>query len=47
MRPVQTFKSFNSDAATLVGIDVAHMIHKGQFRLTGLSGFEQFGDLAG
>lgn len=46
-RPMQTFKSFNSAAATLAGIDVAYMIRKGQFDQTGLSGFEQFAELAG
>jgi putative transposase len=46
-RPIQTFKSFNSAAATLAGIEVAHMIRKGQFNQTDLSGFEQFAELAG
>lgn len=46
-RPMQTFKSFNSAAATLAGIEVAHMIRKGQFDLPGLSGFPQFAELAG
>ena len=46
-RPMQTFKSFNSTAATLAGIEVAHMIRKGQFGRPGLSGFAQFGELAG
>ena len=46
-RPMQTFKSFNSAAATLAGIEVAHMIRKGQFDRSGLSGFEQFAELAG
>lgn len=45
-RPMQTFKSFNSAAATLAGIEVAHMIRKGQFQRPGLSGFEQFAALA-
>jgi len=39
---MQTFKSFNSAAATLAGIEVAHMIRKGQFDRPGKSGFEQF-----
>ena len=30
-RPIQTFKSLNSASATLAGIEVAHMIRKGQF----------------
>jgi len=46
-RPMQTFKSLNSAAATLAGIEVAHMIRKGQFDRLGLSGFAQFGQLAG
>ena len=46
-RPMQTFKSFNSAAATLAGIEVAHMIRKGQFDRLGLSGFSQFAELAG
>ena len=35
-----------SAAATLAGIEVAHMIRKGQFDRSGLSGFAQFADLA-
>lgn len=46
-RPMQTFKSFNSASATLAGIEVAHMIRKGQFRQAGQSGFAQFAALAG
>ena len=46
-RPMQTFKSLNSAAATLAGIEVVHMIRKGQFGRSGLSGFAQFGVLAG
>ena len=46
-RPVQTFKSFNSAAATLAGIEIAHMIRKGQFDRPGMSGFEQFAEFAG
>lgn len=46
-RPMQTFKSFNSAAATLAGIEVAHLIRKGQFDRSGLSGFAQFPKLAG
>jgi putative transposase len=45
-RPMRTFKSFNSAAATLAGIEVAHIIRKGQFDQTGLSGFAQFVALA-
>ena len=46
-RPMQTFKSFNSAAATLAGIEVAHMIRKGQFDRSGKSGFAQFAAFAG
>ena len=46
-RPMQTFKSFNSAAATLAGIEVAHMIRKGQFNRPAKSGFEQFAEFAG
>ena len=46
-RPMQTFKSFNSAAATLAGIEVAHMIRKGQFDRSEKSGFAQFAELAG
>jgi putative transposase len=46
-RPMQTFKSFDSAAATLAGIEVAHMIRKGQFDRPGKSGFEQFVEFAG
>lgn len=46
-RPVQTFKSFNSAAATLTGIEVEHMIRKGQFDRSSLSGFKQFAELSG
>ena len=44
---MQTFKSFNSAAATLAGIEVAHMIREGQFDQSEQSGFAQFGALAG
>lgn len=46
-RAMQTVKSFNSAAATLAGIEVVRMIRKGQFDRSGLSGFTQFGQLAG
>ena len=46
-RPMQTFKSFNSAPSTLAGIKVAHLTLKGQFDRPGLSGFEQFAELAG
>lgn len=41
------FKSFNSAAATLEGIEVAHMIRKKQFSTTGQTAFQQFSALAG
>lgn len=44
---MQTFKSFNSAATTLAGIEVAHMIRKGQLDRPGKSGFEQFAEFAG
>lgn len=46
-RPMQTFKSFHSVAANLAGIEVAHMIGKGQFGQTALCGSAQFAELAG
>lgn len=46
-RPMQTFKSLNSASVTLVGIEVTHMIRKGQFDLSEQSGFAQFAALAG
>lgn len=46
-RPMQTFKSFNSAAATLAGIVVAHMIRQGQFDRPRKSGYKQFAKYAG
>ena len=46
-RPMQSFKSFNSAAATLAGIEAAHMIRKGQFGRSERSGFMQFAEIAG
>ena len=46
-RPMQTFKSLNSASATLAGIEVAHMIRKGQFDQSEQPGFAQFAALAG
>ena len=46
-RPMLGFKSFESAASTLGGIELASMIRKGQFGDTGRSGFEQFAMLAG
>jgi putative transposase len=45
--PMQTFKSLNSASATLAGIEVAHMIRKGQFEQSEQSAFAQFAALAG
>ncbi len=44
-RPMLGFKAFSSAAATLDGIEVAHMIRKGQIT-PGLSPFRQFAQLA-
>jgi putative transposase len=46
-RQMKDFKSFNSASATLEGIEVAHMIRKRQFGLSGQSVFQQFAALAG
>ena len=40
------FKSFHSAAATLAGIEAAHMIRKGQVGQTGISPYKQFAALA-
>lgn len=45
-RPMMGFKSFDSAARTLEGIEVAQMIRKNQFA-SRASGFEQFAALAG
>ena len=45
-RPMMGFKSFESAASTLQGIEVAQMIRKLQFA-GAASGFEQFAALAG
>ncbi|WP_138936649.1 IS6 family transposase [Roseovarius arcticus] len=45
-RPMLGFKAFHSAAATLAGIETAHMMRKGQFGQTGLSPFSQFATLA-
>ena len=45
-RPMPGFKAFHSAAATLAGIETAHMIRKGQFGQTELSPFKQFAALA-
>ena len=46
IRPMVGFKSFQSAAATLVGIEIAQMIRKKQFNSMA-SGFQQFAALAG
>ena len=45
-RPMLGFKAFHSAAATLAGIEAAHMIRKGQLSQTGVSPFKQFAALA-
>jgi len=45
-RPMKGFKSFPSASATLDGIEVAHMIRKGQFATKDQSAFQQFAALA-
>ncbi|HIF77775.1 MAG TPA: IS6 family transposase [Sulfitobacter sp.] len=46
-RSMLGFKGFHSAAATLAGIETAHMIRKGQLAQTGISAFKQFAALAG
>ena len=46
-RPMLGFKAFHSAAATLAGIEAAHMFRKGQLDQTGTSAFKQFAALAG
>jgi putative transposase len=47
VRPMLGFKSFRSDAVTLTGIELMHMIRKGQLLLTGeLCPAQQFCPLA-
>lgn len=45
-RPIVGFKAFNSAAATIAGIEVAHMIRKGQIAENGASTFQTFAGLA-
>lgn len=45
-RPMLGFKAFHSAAATLAGIETAHMIRKGQLSQAGVSAFKQFAALA-
>jgi putative transposase len=44
--PMMGFKAFHSAAATLAGIEVAHMIRKRQFAANGIAAFQQFAALA-
>lgn len=45
-RPTLSFKAFHSAAATLAGIETAHMIRTGQIIASGTTGFEKFAALA-
>jgi putative transposase len=45
-RPALGFKAFHSAAATLAGIEVAHMVRKKQFQTNHTSPFKQFASLA-
>ena len=45
-KPMMGFKAFHSASATLSGIEVAHMIRKGQFTNNLLSAHQQFMALA-
>lgn len=40
------FKAFHSAEATLSGIEITHMIRKGQLYANGLTAFQQFAALA-
>jgi putative transposase len=40
------FKAFHSASATLEGIEIAHMIRKGQFDANGFTAFQQFAQIA-
>ncbi len=46
-RPMMGFKAFQSAAATIAGIETAHMIRKGQIPANGASAFQTFAKLAG
>jgi putative transposase len=46
-RPMLGFKSFASAEATLAGIELHHIIRKGQLKLKESTPFEQFYALAG
>lgn len=45
-RPMLGFKACHSAAATLAGVEIAHMIRKGQLAQTGITAFKQFAALA-
>ena len=45
-RPMLDFKALHSAAATLAGIETAHMIRKGQLAQTSIPAFKQFAALA-
>ena len=44
--PMMGFKAFHSAAATIAGIETAHMIRKGQIPAKGASAFQIFAGLA-
>ena len=44
--PMMGFKAFHSAAATIAGIETAHMIRKGQFNASDMTAFQQFAWLA-
>lgn len=46
-RPMMGFKAFNSTAATIAGIETAHMIRKRQIPANGALAFQTFAKLAG
>ena len=45
-KPMMGFKTFHSASATLAGIEIAHMIRKGQFTNNLLPAHQQFMALA-
>ena len=44
--PMMGFKAFHSAAATIAGIEAAHMIRKGQLPTNGTTPFQTFASLA-
>ncbi|MDB6179738.1 IS6 family transposase [Paracoccus sp. Z330] len=46
-RPMMGFKAFHSAAATIAGIETAHMIRKGQIAVNGATACQIFAELAG